>query len=816
MLIKNLLMALENRINILVVDDKEENLLAIEEVLDSPDINLVKALSGNEALALMFDYDFALVLMDVQMPGMDGFEAARLMRSSLKTRHIPIIFITAISKEKKHIFKGYDSGAVDYLFKPIEPEILQSKVNVFIDLYKQKNALEELTLKLENTISELLRSKENLMQSEQKYRDIFENVNEGIFVMRWGKILFHNPKTSIILLDKKINICQKQFTGFIHPDYKEIVRSKFENNSASAGKGDRITVKIDAENEENRWIEINAVTIDWENEPALLVFISDVSARKMAEAEMINSKKVAEDANLAKSQFLANMSHEIRTPLNGIIGMAELMLMSEHEEELTDRIEAIKISGESLLDIINDILDLSKIEAHKFEMDNVEFSLRDVIEKITRPLAAKAAQKGIELILDISNDVVDNYRGDPVRLRQILFNLAGNAVKFTEKGEIIIHVSLGKSIENKMQLNFSIKDTGIGIPANQMNNLFKLFSQGDSSTSRRFGGTGLGLAISKSLVEMMNGTIGVTSDPGKGSTFSFSIWLESSAHPARPIVSVINPQLKEKFILLVDDNPTNRSIIKGFLSFHGIHYDEAASGIEAIEKISAQVRANRPFDIVLVDYHMPGMDGLETAQLLKNDEHLKSIPDLILLSSDDVSIKRESLARLGFRKYLIKPVFQDDLVKALNEITEALMEKQEGKQAEKSGKAKLVKDPVVILLVEDNLINQKLFSAMLTNLGCMVTCASNGRIAVENFLSNEYDLIFMDVQMPEMDGFEATMLIREEEKKTGKHTPIVALTAHAMKGDKDRCLEAGMDEYVTKPITIKSMLTVLNTFNLVE
>jgi len=809
-------MALENRINILVVDDKEENLLAIEEVLDSPDINLVKALSGNEALALMFDYDFALVLMDVQMPGMDGFEAARLMRSSLKTRHIPIIFITAISKEKKHIFKGYDSGAVDYLFKPIEPEILQSKVNVFIDLYKQKNALEELTLKLENTISELLRSKENLSQSEQKYRDIFQNVNEGIFVMRWGKILFHNPKTSMILLDKKANICQKPFTGFIHPDYKEIVRSKFENNSAVAGKGNRITVKIDAEKEESKWIEINAVTIDWENEPALLVFISDVSARKMAEAEMINAKKVAEDANLAKSQFLANMSHEIRTPLNGIIGMAELMLMSEHEEELTDRIEAIKISGESLLDIINDILDLSKIEAHKFEMDNVEFSLRDVIEKITRPLAAKAAQKGIELILDIANNVVDNYRGDPVRLRQILFNLAGNAVKFTEKGEIIIHVSLGKSIENKMQLNFSIKDTGIGIPLNQMSNLFKLFSQGDSSTSRRFGGTGLGLAISKSLVEMMNGTIGVTSDPGKGSTFHFSIWLESSMHPARPIVSVINPQLKEKYILLVDDNPTNRSIIKGFLSFHGIKYDEAASGIEAIEKISAQIRANRPFDIVLVDYHMPGMDGLETAQLLKNDEHLKTTTDLILLSSDDVSIKRESLARLGFRKYLVKPVFQDDLVKALNEITEAKIEKQEGKQGEKSGCAKLAKNPVVILLVEDNLINQKLFSAMLTNLGCMVTCASNGRIAVENYLANEYDLIFMDVQMPEMDGFEATILIREEEKKTLKHTPIVALTAHAMKGDKDRCLEAGMDEYVTKPITIKSMLTVLNKFNLVE
>lgn len=290
----------------------------------------------------------------------------------------------------------------------------------------------------------------------------------------------------------------------------------------------RLAVKIIDVNERQKWIEINAVPINWESENALLTFMSDISARKEAEIEMKSAKKMAEQANLAKSQFLANMSHEIRTPLNGIIGMAELLLMSDHEIELRERIEAIKISGESLLDIINDILDLSKIEARKFELDHVDFSLRDVIEKITRPLAAKAAQKKVELILDIGNCVFDYYRGDPVRLRQVLFNLAGNAVKFTDHGEIVLQVKQGNRSGNKIELIFSITDTGIGIPEIQMQNLFKLFSQGDSTTSRKYGGTGLGLAISKSLVEMMNGEITVKSAHKKGSTFSFNVWLEKS------------------------------------------------------------------------------------------------------------------------------------------------------------------------------------------------------------------------------------------------------------------------------------------------
>ncbi|HPR56855.1 MAG TPA: response regulator [Bacteroidales bacterium] len=804
------------KINILAIDDKAENLLAIEQVLDSPEINLIKALSGNEALALMFDYDFALVLLDVQMPGMDGFETAQLMRSSHKTKHIPIIFITAISKEKKHIFRGYDTGAVDYLFKPIEPEILQSKVNVFIDLHKQKNALEELTIKLERTISELLKSQESLGKSEQKYRDIFQNVNEGIFVMRDGVILFHNPKTSEILLGKKTNIKQRQLSEFVHPDFWETIQQKFNNPHDKKIINHRLTVKIIDGEDLQKWAEINAVPIQWDGDQALLTFISDITARKVAEIEMLNAKKMAEQASNAKSQFLANMSHEIRTPLNGIIGMAELLLMSEHESELKERIEAIKISGESLLDIINDILDLSKIEAHKFELDHVDFSLREMIEKITRPLAAKAAQKNIELILDISRDTCDHFKGDPVRLRQVLFNIVGNAVKFTENGEILIQVKQLQTVDNKIEVEFSVKDTGIGIPKSQMGNLFKLFSQGDSSTSRKFGGTGLGLAISKSLVEMMNGDITVTSEHKKGSRFTFNVWLEKSDDSVPKTISTLNPEVLKKKVLVVDDNPTNRNIIKGFLQHHQIRYDEASGGKEAAAKLHTAIEKQAPFDIMLIDFHMPEMDGLESVKSINSSETIKPLPKIVLLSSDDVTISRDNLLKLGIKKYLIKPIFQYDLINVLNDLISDIPEKTTSDSGINKKGVQLLKTPLLALLAEDNLINQKLISAMLSNIGLVITTASNGKEATDFATSENFDVIFMDIQMPEMDGFEATRIIREREKKLGKHTPIIALTAHAMKGDRDKCLAAGMDEYITKPIALKSIIEILRIFNLAE
>ena len=807
-------MSEKTKINILAVDDRLENLLTIETILDNAEINLVKATSGNEALGLMFDYDFALVLMDVQMPGMDGFETAELMRGSEKTRHIPIIFVTAINKEKKHIFRGYDTGAVDYLFKPIEPEIFQSKINVFIDLYKQRNALEELTLKLENTISELINSREKLRQSEEKYRDIFENANEGIFIIQQGLIKFHNPKTLQILASEKTSLLGKTFVDFVYPDFRESLQHGHFDKLGKEFHDNRISVRVIDENEEIKWVEINSVVINWEGEPALLNFISDISERKIAEEEMKRARSLAEQASRTKSEFLANMSHEIRTPLNGIIGMTELVMMSPLEEDQKERLEAVKFSGESLLDIINDILDLSKIEARKLELDFVQFSLRGVIEKVLRPMSSKTSQKNLELILDISNGVPDYYVGDPVRLRQILFNLIGNAIKFTEKGEIKLEVRLKKESGNNAELEFFITDTGIGIPSDKMHNLFKSFSQADSSTSRKFGGTGLGLAISKSLVEMMKGTISVDSIADKGSVFKFNIWLEISSEVVHESSTEIQPILKQKRVLIVDDNLNNRKILKGFLDHLEIENDEAYDGKQAYEKILANSGTKKHYDIVLLDYHMPVMDGIEMAKLMFAENKIVPFPDIIMLSSDDVNLERSKLKDFGIKRYLIKPIFKDDLIRLLNEVVGLVDVSQPLKKVYTQKTDENVNKQYKVLLAEDNIINQKLANGLLEKLNCKIKTVGNGKEAVNVAKNGVFDIIFMDIQMPEMDGFEATGLIRDWENETGTKTPIVAMTAHAMKGDREKCIDAGMDDYVTKPISLKILSDVLKKFDL--
>ncbi len=807
-------MSEKTKINILAVDDRLENLLTIETILDNPEINLVKATSGNEALGLMFDYDFALVLMDVQMPGMDGFETAELMRGSEKTRHIPIIFVTAINKEKKHIFRGYDTGAVDYLFKPIEPEIFQSKINVFIDLYRQRNALEELTLKLETTISELINSREKLRQSEEKYRDIFENANEGIFIIQQGLIKFHNPKTMQILASERTSLLGKTFIDFVYPDFRESLQHGHFDKLGKEIHDNRISVRVIDENEEIKWVEINSVVINWEGEPALLNFISDISERKIAEEEMKRARSLAEQASRTKSEFLANMSHEIRTPLNGIIGMTELVMMSNLEDDQKERLEAVKFSGESLLDIINDILDLSKIEARKLELDFVQFSLRGVIEKVLRPMSSKTSQKNLELILDISNGVPDYFVGDPVRLRQILFNLIGNAIKFTEKGEIKLEVRLIGEKDNYIELGFFITDTGIGIPADKMHNLFKSFSQADSSTSRKFGGTGLGLAISRSLVEMMKGKITVDSIPDKGSVFKFNIWLEVSKEVVHESSSEIQPILKQKRVLIVDDNLNNRKILKGFLDYLEIENDEAYDGKQAYDKILTNLGTKKHYDIILLDYHMPVMDGIEMAKLMFAENKIVPFPDIIMLSSDDVNLERSKLKDFGIKRYLIKPIFKDDLIRLLNEAVGHIDFSQPLKKIYTQKSTENLNKQYKVLLAEDNIINQKLANGLLEKLGCKIKTVNNGKEAVSAAKNGGFDIIFMDIQMPEMDGFEATGLIRDWENENGTKTPIVAMTAHAMKGDREKCINAGMDDYVTKPISLKILSDVLKKFDL--
>ena len=783
-------------INILVVDDREGNLATIERILDADGITIVRAHSVDEALRLTLEMDFALVLLDDKM-----IETATLLRSTGKPRYIPILFaISAIDIEKQRIFKSGDAGVVDYIFKPFDPDILRSKVSVFINTYR-------LRKKLEQTTSALIITKEQLKLSNEKYRDIFENANEGIFILKDKKIVFYNPKTSEILCGKPCNLLNKKFIDFVHPQFQQPLQQSHFGRLEQGLQARKTITKIVMGTGEIKWIEINTVNIDWEGERAMLNFISDISRQMQAQNEIKQARKLGEQTNRTKSEFLANMSHEIRTPLNGIIGMTELALMGELDDDQRERIEAVKFSGESLLDIVNDILDLSKIEARKLELDAITFSLRGVIEKVMRPLSSKTAQKNLELILDIGQQVHDNYIGDPVRMRQILFNLLGNAIKFTEHGEVRLEVRMPEQQGEEATLHFAIHDTGIGIADDKLGNLFKSFSQADSTTSRKFGGTGLGLAISRNLVEMMNGRIEVESQPGKGSTFSFFIRLLKT-EPARYSSDKVLPAVHQKKILVVDDNDTNRKIIYGLLRHLDIHCELAVNGKMAYQLIREKQQQKTPFDIMLLDYHMPDLDGLQLAKKLLTEKSDSPLPKIVLLSSDDVTLSRSNLIKAGIERVLIKPIFTNDLIRILNELTDT-------RGLIKPKPANTVSDYQIpkgleVLLVEDNLINQKLASGLLSNLGCIVTVANHGGEAVEILKQKNYDLIFMDIQMPEMDGFEATRVIREREKQTKLHTPIVAMTAHAMKGDREKCISAGMDEYVTKPISMKAVSEVIN------
>ncbi len=664
------------KFNVLIVDDRPENLLTLEGILESDDLNILKAISGNEALGIMLEHNIALVLMDVQMPGMDGFEVAEIMRSSERTKFIPIIFVTAISKQRQHIFKGYESGAVDYLYKPLDLEILQSKIKAFIEFFQHKNALEETTRKLENTIKEL--------------------------------------------------------------------------NAA---------------------------------------------------------KRVAEEATTAKSTFLATMSHEIRTPLNGIIGMAELGLMDEetkviHRERLLD----IKQSGESLLDIINEILDISKIEADKLELEEIEFSLREVIEKIVNLLSVKIFQEKLEFVCEISPTLPDKLIGDPLRIRQILINLLGNAVKFTEEGSVSLKVKLLEHVEEQISLEFAVEDTGIGIPKDKMNRLFESYSQVDTSTTRTHGGTGLGLTISQRLVNLMGGQIQVESVLGEGSKFFFKLNMITEEETDKPWEIKLKKPNNEFKVLLIESHDKTRKVTSELLDCWNITHFSAESCDKGFELI-----IKHEFDLVLIDFYLPGMNGVAVAEKLKEELKGKKLPEIILLSPSKSTIEILKIKKAQEYEFLSKPVMQNDLKRLLIQLfgTKAQVAAVD---AEHPTKDKSEHKKYRLLVAEDQIINRKIVVQLLEKQGWEVKAVENGKLAMEAAIQEKFDLILMDVQMPEMDGFDATRGIREAEKQTGAHTPIVAMTAHAMKGDREKCIEAGMDFYITKPVNPSELFETIEKF----
>ena len=677
--------------------------------------------------------------------------------------------------------------------------------------------VKDRTRELQGEVNERLRAEDALYEERGMLRALIDNVPDFMYVKDAAcrfvlanaslarSVGAHNHEQLLGKLDH--DFYAQELANAYFQDDQTVMRTKqplFDREEECTNeKGDKIFL-----------LTTKVPLLDNRGEAAGIVGVGrNITARVKAERSMQKAREAAEAASRAKSEFLANMSHEIRTPLNGIMGMTDLALDTDLTAEQREYLETVKLSSDSLLNVINDILDFSKIEAGKIDLEAVNFSLRDCLETTLKILALRADEKRLELLCEIAPEVPEVVQGDSGRLRQVLVNLIGNAIKFTDEGEVALSVRLEVEGGDNRLLRFTVSDTGIGIPPEKQKMIFDPFTQADTSTTRKYGGTGLGLTISSRLVNMMDGRIWLESEPGRGTQFHFTVRFKHVGGSA-PIETITPPEILRGIkVLVADDNATNRRILEAMLNRWDMNTNSIESGQLALAELTAAARAGKPYALILTDMHMPGMDGFKLVERIRQIPEL-STATIMMLTSSESRGDAERCKALGVSAHLLKPIRQSELREAIARVVGARGEQNAlpliTRYAMQAPQAP--SETLRILLAEDNLVNQRLMTRLLEKRGHRVVLAADGHKALAALETHSYDLVLMDIQMPEMNGMEATARIREKEKITGGHQPIVALTAHAMKGDQELCLAGGMDGYLAKPIRAEELDQILNRY----